>query len=478
MIRSRWLAVLLAGALVALFWLPAIQVPFWQDDFRLLLDAREAREAGEGWFSAFWPSEKSIFWRPLSEGVYWRVVEGLLHASPLVAHVLNLLVLTAASLAVAWLVTDYARVLRPELDWGTTFFIAGLLYGIHAAHFLPAVWVTAVHTSMVVLFSALTLRFWIAALRQAPAGLTPGLLAIPLLLLPALFSKESGILVLPLGALLTAVAWKRARPTRAAWFIAVVSLLLALAWLRVRQGMIVPPSGAYEVDLGVNALRNLASMTLFAFNVPRESLRFVLEQQSLLAALWGLACAGLMAAAVWPVVAGARSRLGVAGAAAVVAFFLIGVAPHLLFSWNAYAYYVTLGLIAWPFLAVYAGLPPRRMRFVAAAAWLSALLSVGGNHVLDYPALLARAHWADGQLALLREAFPAVAERARAEGIAVAAENPHKFLGIGIDGLAFTFDLPRTLFREVGAGESPTGPAVRLIVPDIGDAYFQGWDRE
>ncbi len=472
MARSPFLYVPLLAALLAVFWLHALQVPFWQDDFHLLLVAREAREAGESWLSAFWPTEKSIFWRPLSEGLYWRLVEGVLDASPVAAHSLNLAVLVAAVLAVAWLAADYAKLLQPSLDWHQAYVVAGLLYGIHAAHFLPAVWATAVHTSLVVLFSALALRFWIAALREGGAGLNLSHLSIPSFLLLALFSKESGILVLPLGALLTALAWKHARPTAATWGIAVLSVLLALAWLRLRQEMIEAPSGAYEMGVGANTLRNLASMGAFLFNVPRESLRFMLEQHAVLAALWALACAALQAVAFWIVLAPERSRLGLKEATWAMAFFLIACAPHLFFSWNSYAYYITLGLIIWPLLAALARPSAGGIRLALAAALLSSALSVAGNYALDYPSLLARAEWANRQLALIRTEFPAVAERARAHGIDLIVENRHKFLGIGVDGLAFTLELPPDLFREAAPGEPGTGSAVRLIVPDNGDAHF------
>jgi len=262
-IRSPYVYGPLLAILLGAFWLHALLVPFWQDDFHFLLVAREAREASDSWFSVFWPKEKSIFWRPLSEGLYWHLVEGVFDANPVAAHAINLSFLIAASLAVAWLATDFAQLIEPAVDRRHAFLIAGFLYGIHAAHFIPAVWATAVHTSMVVLFSALTLRFWVLALRDQPAGVNPNLVAIPLLLMLALFSKENGILTLPLGALLTGLAWHRTRPTRATWIVASFSVLLSLAWLMIRRETVVPPSGSYEMDLGTSTIRNLASLTLF-----------------------------------------------------------------------------------------------------------------------------------------------------------------------------------------------------------------------
>ncbi len=473
MLRSPYLYVPLAAMLLAAFWLHALQVLFWQDDFHFLLVARVAREAGESWLTVFWPGEKSIFWRPLSEGLYWRIVEGALGSSPVAAHLINLLFLAAAALAVAWLVTDYAGLIEPGTDPHKAFLIAGLLYGIHAAHFIPALWATAVHSSMVVLFSSLSLRFWVASLRDSPTALSRGLIAVPLFLVLALLSKENGILVLPLGALLTALVWHRVRPTRAAWGVATASVLLAVAWLALRRDMVVPPSGAYEMGMGTNTLRNLVSMGLFFFNVPRESLRFMLEQHSLVAALWGLACALLQAAAVWMVVTAVSPRLRIRGWLAAGAFFLTASAPYLLFSWNAYAYYITLGLIVWPFLAVLAPLSTGRTRLVLGAAFLSSALSVAGNYWLQYPALLARADWANEQLAVIRTEYSAVADQARARGIDVLIENRHKFLGIGTAGLAFALDLPETSIRVQEQDSQRGRSAVTLIIPDSGDARFE-----
>lgn len=473
LLRSPYLVILLLVGLLGAFWLHALQIPFWQDDFVFLWVAREAREAGDTWLSVFWPAQKSVFWRPLSEGLYWRIVEGVFNSDPVAAHAINLALLVAASLAVAWLAAEYAPLISPKVDPQKAFFAAGFLYGIHAAHLVPVIWATAVHSSMVVLFSALGLRFWVSALRTVPEGFNPGLLSVPLFLLLALFSKENAILALPLGALLTAVVWNRLRPTRAAWVIAAVSAFLALIWLLVRQRMVLPPTGAYEMGIGVNTLRNLASMAVFSFNVPRESLRFMLEQQAPLAALWALACALLQGAAFWMVVVAVRSRLSLKGGLAVLVFFIVAGAPYLLFAWNAYAYYAALGLIVWPFLAVLAPLSGKRVRLVLGVALLSSGLSVAGNYALDYPALLARADWAKRQLEIIRNQFPAVANRAHGRRIDVVVENRHKFLGIGVHGLAFTLDLPPERFRVVAADAPAPGSVLRLIVPDQGNVRFE-----
>lgn len=463
----------LVAAVIVAFWIHAVQAPFWQDDFHFLRIARDAREAGEPWLSVFWPADKSIFWRPLSEGLYWRLVEDTLNASPAAAHAVNLAFLAGAALAVAWLVASYAPMVDSRVDPAKAFVVSGILYGLHAAHWIPAVWATAVHTSMVVLFSALALRFWVIALREAPRVLNPGLAAIPLLLLLALFSKENGILVLPLGALMTALIWRRHRPTPVVWAVCAFSVLLALVWLRVRQELVVPPSGAYEMGLGGNSLRNLASMGLFFFNVPRESMRFMLEQQSATSAVWALACLALQATAVWVVMSSISAGARLKAAAAAIAFFILAGAPHLLFSWNSYAYYITLGLIAWPALAALADLSAGRLGFVFGVALLSAGLSVAGNYALDYPALLARAEWANRQLAHIRQQFPPVAAAARANGVEVIAENRHQFLGMDLAGLAWALDLPIEKLRLVDPDTPCAGTAVRLVVPGRGDAWFE-----
>ena len=455
---------LLVCATLALFWSPLLFTPFWQDDYMLLYFAREAQTAGEPWYSSFNPQELSIFWRPLSEGVYWRLLENHLGADPVTAHRISLGVLVASAMAVGWLAATVVRLVTPEANAAAGGLLAAFLYGIHGANFIPAAWATAIHTPLAVLFSALALGLWVANLRPPGGASGPGLLLVPLLFLLALFSKESALLTAGLGLLVTLWVWPRYRPTTGGWLIMLFSALLAIAWLLIRHQVTAPVTGEYEMTAGTNLLRNGASMLLFLLNVPREALRFVLQEHSLAAALWGAACLSLQTLAFWLLLRKGAHRLNRKGVAILTLFFLIACAPYFALSWNSYAYYITLGLIVWPIVAAASDASRKAKVAAVGAALLSSSLALSGNMVLDYPSLLGRAQWAQTQLPIIEEAFPTPPQR-----LYVQAENHHKYLGIGPYGLAYVLGMKRPQIIELAEGERPPQDSAVLVVSEHGD---------
>jgi len=92
------MAVLLVSAVV--IWLPALWTPFWGDDYVFLQAARAANLAGQPWTETFWPLQPELFWRPLSQTAWWRVVEGGLQGDVLVAHSILLVLQLMAALGV------------------------------------------------------------------------------------------------------------------------------------------------------------------------------------------------------------------------------------------------------------------------------------------------------------------------------------------------------------------------------------------
>jgi hypothetical protein len=455
---------LLVCAALLLFWSPLLSTPFWQDDFMFLYFAREAQELSEPWYSAFFPRQASIFWRPLSEGVYWRLIENRLNADPTTAHMMGLGVLVASALAVGWLAATLTRLVAPEANATLGGLLGAFLYGIHGAHFIPAAWATAVHTPTAILFSALALRFWIAALRSSGGTSGPGLLLVPLFFLLALFSKESALLTAGLGLLVTYWVWPRYKPTSSGWAIMGLCAVLAIVWLLARDRVTVPAIGDYEMAFGANVARNGTSLLLFLFNVPREALRFVLAEKSVAAGIWGAACFALQALAFWLLMRRDSSGLTTKGWTILALFFLVACTPYFLLSWNSYAYYITLGLIVWPIAAALSSAGLKTKISAVAAALLSSGLALAGNMALDYPALLARAKWAETQIPIIEEALPVPPQR-----LFVAAENPHKFQGIGPYGLAYVLAMNRKNIIELGAGESPPPGSTLLVIPAQGD---------
>lgn len=459
---------MLVSATLFLFWSPLLTTPFWQDDFTLLYLAREAQAAGEPWYSAFFPQQLSIFWRPLSEGVYWRLIENRLGADPATAHLFGLGVLVASALAVGWLAATLTRLLVPEANAAFGGLLGAFLYGIHGANFIPAAWATAVHTPLAVLFSALALRFWIAALRPSGGSSDPGLLLVPPLFLLALFSKESALLTAGLGLMVTFWVWPRYRPTTGGWAIMGLCTLIAIAWLLVRAQVTASVTAEYEMTFGTNVLRNGASLLAFLFNVPREALRFVVTEKSVIAGLWGAACFALQALAFWLLVRKGAHRLNRKGVAILALSFLIACAPYFALSWNSYAYYITLGLIVWPIVAATSNASREAKVAAVGAALISSSVALAGNMALDYPSLLGRANWAQTQRPIIDEMFPTPPEQ-----LYVKAENHHKYLGIGPDGLAYILGVKRPQIIELAEGERPPQESDVLVVPADGDVRVE-----
>ncbi|MEA3274330.1 MAG: hypothetical protein U9Q81_03365 [Pseudomonadota bacterium] len=142
-----------------------------------------------------------------------------------------------------------------------------------------------------------------------------------------------------------------------------------------------------------------------------------------------------------------RSRVTGRGEGSLLLFFLVAGSPYLAFAWNAYAYYVLLGLIAWGILAALADADLKTKGLAMAAALLSSSLAVAGSYLAPYPALIARANWAEKQLALVVSRYETAPE-----GIYVNVENRHRYLGFGPYGLAYRLGMKREQILEIPPG--------------------------
>jgi len=329
-------------AILFLFWFIALFVPFWQDDYIFLLKAKELRLMATPWYAAFLPESKNVFWRPLGFDMFWRMVEGPLGGNVHWAHLINILLLIAAATATGWFAFTFLRLEWPERDSVLGGIGAGFLYGIHGSHFLSAVWVAAANDSLVVLFSALTLTFWLRGLYTTQKS---GYRALPFLLIfffLALFSKEGAIVLPAIGLLLAAWMWPKRKPVRRFFIFSAIWGAAALTWLSFYQNFRIIPDQGYAFDLGLNTVRNALSFFLFFFNVPRETLRFILVEKSMTAAVWGSLCFLFQAAAIFFILKGIGKRLKARQFVILILFFGVGCAPYLLLTWNCYAYYMSI----------------------------------------------------------------------------------------------------------------------------------------
>jgi hypothetical protein len=148
--------------------------------------------------------------------------------------------------------------------------------------------------------------------------------------------------------------------------------------------------------------------------------------------------------------------------------FIIACAPYFALSWNSYAYYITLGLIVWPIVAATSNASRKARVAAVGAALISSSVALAGNMALDYPSLLGRANWAQTQLPIIDEMFPTPPEQ-----LYVKAENHHKYLGIGPDGLAYILGVKRPQIIELAAGERPPQQSDVLVVPADGDVRVE-----
>src|SRR5699024_6105984 len=144
-----------------------LHTPLWGDDYTFLLKARAAQTAGLPWWSEFWPATPVRFWRPLSQGGYWRVMLIVFGGTPLAMHVASLCLHAIAAAGVGVCAWCLARACGWSRARPTAWLVA-VTYGALSVHMLPVYWASAANNSMLTLFSAMSLAAWLAS------GLTHG----------------------------------------------------------------------------------------------------------------------------------------------------------------------------------------------------------------------------------------------------------------------------------------------------------------
>jgi hypothetical protein len=462
-----------ATLLLLLFWCQALFVPYWQDDYYFLLDAQRARLVGESWLAPFFPVEKTNFWRPLGMESYWRFVEGVLGGHVVAAHTLNVGLLILAAAAVSWFVATFVRLHSPGVDARSAAVLTFFLYGLHASNFLPAAWAAAANSSIAVVFSALALREWLITTTspRSRAGWAPSLTVTFLTL--ALLSRDGAIVLPALGLLLSLWLRSRYRPSRTAWLTGGACLVIAVAWLLLRDHFTLPAHAAYVPQLGFNLFRNVAALLAFGFNVPFEALRFFFYvDPSPRFVAWGVACFAMQMGAIVILITATRERLGKKGLVTLAVFFVAGCAPYYLLSVNCYPYYISLGLIAYALLAGLADLGQRQLATVLLLVVLSSALSTLGNFALDSPSHIGRARWAERQLQILEDLARAKPALFTAP-LVVEVQDEHRFLGFRAEGISYRLGIPLEKIEVVYPVENKSDHRTVLVVPVEGDVSFR-----
>ena len=471
--RFSLLALCAAGFLV-LFWFQTLNVPYWQDDYSFLLNARDAQLAHKPWYSSFFPETKVPFWRPVGMGIYWRFVETALGGNAQAAHVTNIVLLVFSAAAVGWFVSTLLDRLYPGKDSITAGLGSAFLYGVHSSHFLPVAWASAANDSICVLFSALALRFWIVV---STGKRRREVIAAPLVIIffiMALLSRDIAFVLPALGLLLSLwLTSRQYKPPATAWVVGLLCIAIALVWLQLRNYFTAPVSEAYEFRVGANIIRNTFCMILFFFNTPFEALRyFFFVKASFGTALWGCSCFVLQVAAFGMLLRGARDQLGMKGIIILGAFFVIGCAPFFLLSINCYPYYISIGLFVYAIIAGLAVLRERMLPAVLVLAIFSSMLSTLGNYFFDSPSHIGRALWTERQLVRL-QAMRDIQPQLFSRPLSIVVEDNHKFEGFRAAGLAYRLGLERDSITVLNQGGQEEGKRAVLVVPKQGDVYFR-----
>lgn len=467
--RERLVAASVVAMSAILAWLPAMDSPFWGDDFVFLQDAFRARMAHEPWWRPFWPDVRYQFWRPLGHETYWRIVEQWLGSDARRAHVLNFALWSAACASVG----AFVAVLASRARWAmpaVTGLMGGAIYGMLALHFTPLHWTSSADSFFVVAFTALGLAFFLRASAgeaRHPGGWLLGAVAAQAL---GLFSKESAA-VLPVLMACTAIFASTGRPRRWGLATIVACASLVLAWLLLRPRFVTAAPDEYAMVLGSNVLRNAAALCAWFLNVPREALRMLVVGPVAPAAFWIAAAALPMAAFAWSVREAAAPWLSRTALAALAAFIVVAYAPYFPLRWQCYEYYAGVAAILPAGVAAHAAVTSRRAMLALALLCISSWIAIEGSRSATYPSLLDRARIAEAQLDAL--AHKDLLEPDLVDGpVAFRADNPHLFYAAGQAGLAWRLGrLPWEAVRRESCGEHPAAPLL-----EFGDAGIRFLD--
>jgi len=454
---ASWLVVTLFGVSVVLMWLPALNTPFWGDDYVFLSAAHATNLTPAPWWSDFWPSTSLKFWRPLSQEAYWRLIDALLHGNAYATHVMSLSLHVLASMGVALLAFVTARARqwsRPRM----TAVLAGMVYAGLAMHILPVHWAAAANNSLLTLFTTLCLTAWIYSAETEGLRRVLLLASIPLWLMLALLTKESAVLTVALMLIMRLFTGQRLAG-RTELITLIVCATVTAIWLVLHAQFTAGTDAAYRLTLGANLVRNAVAFAAWMANIPREAVRMASDGAWLRALAWMAATAIPMLVASTIAFWSGRSRLGPSQWLAIVLFAGIAYGPYFLLSWNSYAYYAAIAAILPAIALAHCSIDNPRLPIILALLALSSWVAVTGTRQLDHPGLIGRARWAESMLQDLQH-------RQVDEPLWVAVHDDHRFYAVGTAGLAWRLNLPA---GSIHVGEHcPADAAQCLRIDDDG----------
>lgn len=419
-------------------WFPALFTPWWGDDYLFLWQAREARLNGLSWFAPFMTESITGFWRPLSMDTPWRFIETVLNGNLLLAHIFSALLWLLSLLAVAHLAQRIALAMRWQAV-NLHALLAAALYGASAVHFLVLHWVSAINSSILVFFIALSMSLWV--LMPAASTQSKWLLCVllPLLQLCALFSKESAILLPALLLALSAFLYGRQRYGKYEIIALLLCVAVCMVWFYCYRQLIPKPNSAYNMLLGSNLIKNTLALFGWLLNIPREAVRLVLLGDVATGVLWALAAFVPMAIFCALALKGLRQLITPWQWLAVLAFCGFAYAPYFLLAKQSYEYYAAIVLILPMILLAKGLLQINNLHWALLCCAISSLVTVQGSRLVDYPGVIGRALWAERQIDYLAQD---IANKTLPNPLVVSIVNHHQYAALGGKGLMWRLQIP------------------------------------
>ena len=450
-VRNLWILTLPLLASCAL-WLPALNVPFWQDDYFYILNAHTSDVAGEPFLASLWPNDgyKSWNWRPLSQDLYWRLVEGELLANPWLAHFLNIGMLYAAAFSFGLFAYFYSKLNR----WDNPVLVAilaGGLYAVSDFNFLPVYWASAANSSILSIFVFMTLAMLLLfeELEDVTLRFFLGLLVISLSMM-SLLIKESAILLPCLWILVKLSIGQRWKHLGEQLFLLLLFVIGTVLWWEVRASFVLPTPPEYGLQISFNVVRNFFAQIAWVLNIPRESIRLLTIGQFEVGLIWiGLSLVPVVLA-IFYVKTPLSNYVTRRQFLLALLFTVVAYAPYYFLGWNSYEYYVSISVGLLLLLFSKGILVSSQPLIPVALVLISSFSGVIGNSLVGYPSLMARALWAESTLVAL--------EKMRLEPpLLVRVSDQHRFSAIGAEGLAWRLKIPREqiIFTDQCSIEAP-----------------------
>ena len=429
--RNYAIALTLIAAAIGLY-APAILTPFWGDDYHFLNQTSLSIANGVPWWRDYFPSWNQSFWRPLSQGTYWRFIVSILRGNPFAAHASNFS-LWICSCAVVGSLGFEIGVKSGNTSPTQLGLISSGVFGLSGVHFLPVHWISTANSSFLVVSVGVYVFIWLKA-TTLPADRKALFLCVinPFVLAMALFSKESAVLAPMLAVCTQYYSTDTRKLDRIQAASLIIAFLVVSTWFLVDFIFSPPKDPGYALHLGLNTIKNLTAQFAWLLNTPREAFRMLVGGQILIATLWIASTVALAGTALFISCNPQRNKLANRW---LLIFILISYLPYYFLTSQSYAYYAAISLIPLA-ITMASGLMHARLSWVAVAALIaSSSICIVGSRNAPNPSLIGKALKGESELIKLSS------EKIDAP-LYVKIRNSNQFYAVGLEGLAWRLRIP------------------------------------